>query len=47
MSPARGAPYSTIFQIFSIKPTTEALKCVFGYENSSGEMLIEDLSAAG
>jgi hypothetical protein len=30
-----------------IKPVSEALKCVFGYKNSVGEVLIEDLSWAG
>ena len=47
MSPASGAPYSTVFSIFSIKPITEALNCVFGYKNSFGEVLIEDLSRTG
>ena len=47
VSPDSGAPYSTIFSIFSIKPTTEALNCVVGYTNSFGEVLIEDLSSAG
>lgn len=47
VSPARGAPYQTIFSIHVMKPTNEALKCVFGYLNNNGEVLIEDLTGAG
>ena len=47
VSPARGAPYQTIFSVHVMKPTNEALKCVFGYLNDDGEVLIEDLTGAG
>ena len=47
VSPGRGAPHNTIFEFVMIKPLSEALKCVFGYKNTAGEVLIEDLSWAG
>lgn len=47
VAPARGSPYSTPFTIEAIKPPSEALKCVFGYKNKVGEVLVEDMSTAG
>ena len=47
VSPGRGAPHKTIFEFVMIKPLNEALKCVFGYKNDVGEVLIEDVSWAG
>ena len=47
VSPARGVPFSTIFSIWLVKPSSEALKCVIGYKyDEIGEVLIEDLSGA-
>ena len=47
MFPAKGVPYATKFSIWIMKPTSEALKCVIGYQNTFGEVLIEDMSGAG
>lgn len=47
VSPARGSPFKTPFTIEAIKPPGEALKCVFGYKNKVGEVLVEDMSTAG
>ena len=47
MAPARGAPYSTNFSIYIMKPSSEALHCFVGYKNSFGEVLIEDTTGAG
>lgn len=47
VGPARGAPYATTFAIDVLKPSSEALKCVIGYQNENGEMIIEDYSIEG
>lgn len=47
VTPGRGAPYSTIFTAHVMKPTNEALKCVFGYKNKKGEVIIEDTTGPG
>ena len=48
ISPSNGIAYSTLFDIFMIKPPGLALNCVFGYKTETfGEVIIEDMSEAG